>query len=169
MLCEPGPVWATFGRSRVIITKSWAAAVTEIQWWHAFTGPLGEILAKQVEDFNSAQSDYKVVAVYKGSYPETMTAGIAAFRAGKAPAILQVFEVGTATMMAAKGAVNPVFEVMKAGGEAFDPAVYLPTVTGYYTDPEGNMLSMPYNSSNSVQVLGGALGSRPAFLKASLL
>ena len=127
-----------------------AVAATEIQFWHAFTGPLGEILAKQVEGFNASESDYQVVAVYKGNYSEALNAGVAAFRAKQQPHILQVFEVGTATMMAAKGAVNPVFEVMKAGGETFDPAVYLPTVTGYYTDLEGNMLSMPYNSSTPV-------------------
>ncbi|HEY9537560.1 MAG TPA: sn-glycerol-3-phosphate ABC transporter substrate-binding protein UgpB [Kiloniellaceae bacterium] len=127
-----------------------ASAATEIQFWHAFTGPLGEILAEQVEGFNGSQADYQVVAAYKGNYSETLNAGIAAFRAGQQPHILQVFEVGTATMMAAKGAVNPVYEVMETGGETFDPSVYLPTVTGYYTDPEGNMLSMPYNSSTPV-------------------
>lgn len=127
-----------------------ARAATEIQFWHAFTGPLGEILAGQVEGFNASQGDYQVVAVYKGNYSETLNAGIAAFRAQQQPHILQVFEVGTATMMAAKGAVKPVYEVMQSGGETFDPSVYLPTVTGYYTDPEGNMLSMPYNSSTPV-------------------
>jgi sn-glycerol 3-phosphate transport system substrate-binding protein len=127
-----------------------ATAATEIQWWHAFTGRLGEILAKQVEDFNASQGDYKVVAAYKGNYSETLNAGIAAFRAGEQPHVLMVFEVGTATMMAAKGAINPVYEVMEAGGETFDPSIYLPTVTGYYTDPQGNMLSMPYNSSTPV-------------------
>jgi len=127
-----------------------ATGATEIQWWHAFTGRLGEILAKQVEDFNASQSDYKVVASYKGNYSETLNAGIAAFRAGQQPHVLMVFEVGTATMMAAKGAINPVYEVMEAGGVTFDPSIYLPTVTGYYTDPQGNMLSMPYNSSTPV-------------------
>jgi len=127
-----------------------ASAATEIQFWHAFTGPLGEILAKQVEGFNGSQTDYQVVAVYKGNYSETLNAGVAAFRASQQPHILMVFEVGTATMMAAKGAVNPAYEVMQSGGESFDPSVYLPTVTGYYTDPEGNMLSMPYNSSTPV-------------------
>lgn len=127
-----------------------AAAATEIQWWHAFTGRLGEILAKQVEDFNASQSDYQIAAAYKGNYSETLNAGIAAFRAGQQPHVLMVFEVGTATMMAAKGAINPVYEVMEAGGETFDPSIYLPTVTGYYTDPQGNMLSMPYNSSTPV-------------------
>jgi sn-glycerol 3-phosphate transport system substrate-binding protein len=140
-----------------------ASAATEIQWWHAFTGRLGEILAKQVEDFNASQNDYKVVAAYKGNYSETLNAGIAAFRAGQQPHILQVFEVGTATMMAAKGAINPVYEVMQAGGETFDPEVYLPTVTGYYTDPQGKMLSMPYNSSTPVLYY-----NKDAFQKAGL-
>ena len=57
-----------------------------------------------------------------------MTAAIAAFRAGNAPHLLQVFEVGTATMMAAKGAIVPVAKVMADAKEPFDPKAYLPTV-----------------------------------------
>lgn len=127
-----------------------AAAQTEIQWWHAFTGRLAELLDAQVADFNASQSDYKVVATYKGNYSETLNAGIAAFRAGEQPAILQVFEVGTATMMAAKGAIKPVYEVMAEAGRPFDPAAFIPTVTGYYTTPDGQMLSFPYNASTPV-------------------
>jgi sn-glycerol 3-phosphate transport system substrate-binding protein len=73
-----------------------ADAATEIQWWHAMTGATNDVIVKLAEEFNAAQSDYKVVPSYKGSYPDTMNAGIAAFRAGNAPHILQVFEVGTA-------------------------------------------------------------------------
>jgi sn-glycerol 3-phosphate transport system substrate-binding protein len=79
-----------------------------------------------------------------------MNAGIAAFRAGTAPHILQVFEVGTATMMNAKGAIKPVQDMMKEAGEAFDPKVYLPAITGYYSTAKGEMLSMPFNSSSAV-------------------
>ena len=88
-----------------------AFAQTEIDFWHAFTGRLGELVAEQVETFNASQSEYVVVPTYKGSYAETLTAGIAAFRAGEQPHILQVFEVGTATMMSAEdnGAVYPVY------------------------------------------------------------
>lgn len=125
-------------------------AVTEIQWWHAMGGALGEKLTAIAEDFNKAQADYKVVAVYKGSYPETMTAGIAAFRSKQPPHIMQVFEVGTATMMAAKGAIKPVYELMAETGEAFDPKAYLSTVTGYYSTTDGKMLSMPFNSSTPI-------------------
>jgi len=127
-----------------------ANAATEIRWWHAFTGRLGELLAEQVEQFNGSQSDYVVVASHKGNYSETLNAGIAAFRAGEQPHILMVFEVGTATMMAAKGAIKPVYEVMAEGGAAFDPDGYLAPVKGYYTTTQGDMLSLPYNSSTPV-------------------
>src|SRR5206468_1400713 len=100
--------------------------------------------------FNESQSEYKVNAVFKGSYPEAMAAAVAAFRAGSAPAILQVFEVGTATMMSAKGAIKPVHQVMADAGEKFDPKIYVPAVAGYYTNTKGQMLSFPFNSSTTV-------------------
>ena len=127
-----------------------ASAQTEIQWWHAMTGANNDVIVKLANDFNASQKDYKVVPTYKGGYADTMNAGIAAFRAGSAPHIMQVFEVGTATMMSATGAVKPVHVLMKEAGEAFDPKIYLPTITGYYSTTKGEMLSMPFNSSSTV-------------------
>ena len=123
---------------------------TEIQWWHAMSGPLGEWVNDQARQFNESQKVYKVVPTYKGTYDEAMTAAVAAFRAGNAPHILQVFEVGTATMMASKGVVKPVAEVMKEGGGSFNPSAYISAVAGYYTAPNGQMLSFPFNSSTTV-------------------
>src|SRR6201995_3755538 len=127
-----------------------AYAVTEIQWWHAMTGPNNDVVVKLANDFNASQSDYKIVPTFKGSYADTLNAGIAAFRAGNAPGIMQVFEVGTATMMEAKGAVKPVSELMKEQGETFEPQSYLPAITGYYSTSKGEMLSFPFNSSSMV-------------------
>ncbi|AUH33362.1 sn-glycerol-3-phosphate ABC transporter substrate-binding protein UgpB [Paracoccus tegillarcae] len=127
-----------------------AHAQTEVQWWHAMGGELGAKLEEIVQGFNDSQSDYKVVPSYKGTYPETMTAAIAAFRADEQPAIVQVFEVGTGTMMAAEGAIVPVYQLMADQGASFDPAAFLPQVVGYYTDTDGNMLSMPFNSSTPI-------------------
>jgi sn-glycerol 3-phosphate transport system substrate-binding protein len=127
-----------------------AHAVTEIQWWHAMTGPNNDVVVKLANDFNATQGDYKIVPVFKGSYADTLNAGIAAFRAGNAPGIMQVFEVGTATMMAAKGAIKPVSDLMKEQGEPFDPKSYLPAITGYYSTSKGDMLSFPFNSSSMV-------------------
>src|SRR5215471_6954823 len=127
-----------------------ASAQMEIQWWHAMTGANNDAIVGLANDFNASQKEYKVVPSYKGSYPDTMNAGIAAFRAGQAPHIIQVFEVGTATMMAATGAVKPVHVLMKEAGEAFDPKAYLPAITGYYSTSKGEMLSFPFNSSSTV-------------------
>ena len=126
------------------------AAETEVHWWHAMGGTNGERVNKIADDFNASQSDYKVVPTYKGNYTETMTAAIAAFRAGEQPHLVQVFEVGTATMMAAKGAIYPVEQMMADSGEPFDGSAYLPAVVSYYQTPEGQLLSMPFNSSTPV-------------------
>jgi sn-glycerol 3-phosphate transport system substrate-binding protein len=127
-----------------------AAAQTEIQMWHSMTAVNGEWVNDLAKQFNESQNDYKLVPTFKGSYDESMTAAIAAFRAGKGPDILQVFEVGTATMMASKGAIVPVGKVMKDAGEKFEPKNYISAVAGYYTAPNGEMLSFPFNSSTTV-------------------
>ena len=146
--------------TRILLSSVAAAAVlasapaawaqTEIQFWHAMGGNLGETVNALAEGFNKAQSEYKVTPVYKGSYTETLTAAIAAFRAKQAPHIVQVFEVGTANMMAAKGAVYPVFQLMADAKEPFDPKSYIGPVYGYYSTTDGKLLSMPFNSSTPV-------------------
>ncbi len=125
-------------------------AQTEIQWWHSMTGGLNDWVLDLANGFNASQKEFKIVPTYKGTYDETMPAAVAAFRAGNAPHILQVYEVGTATMMAAKGAIVPVGKVLADAGYKFDPKAYIPAVVGYYTAPNGQMLSFPLNSSTTV-------------------
>src|SRR6266850_5467617 len=132
------------------VAASPAYAVTEIAWWHAMSGQLGRQLEKLAADFNATQTEYRIVPSYKGNYTETVTAAIFAFRSRGQPAIVQVNEIGTATMMAAKGATYPVFELMRDEAEAFSPTAYLPAITGYYTDIAGNMLSFPFNASTPI-------------------
>src|SRR5262245_41280890 len=142
--------WSWLVAGALVAAATPVSAQTEIQWWHAMTGANNDLIIKLSKDFNEAQKDYKVVPSYKGGYADTMNAGIAAFRAGQAPHILQVFEVGTATMMAATGAIKPVHVLMKESGEPFDPKNYLPAITGYYSTTKGEMLSFPFNSSSTV-------------------
>ena len=143
--------------------SSLAQAQVEVQWWHAMTGALGERVNDFAAKFNASQKEYKVVPVFKGNYAETMAAGIAAFRAKNPPHILQVFEVGTATMMSAKGAIVPVHEIMSKADKKWNASGYIPAVTGYYTDKSGKMLSLPFNSSTTVMYI-----NRDAFKKAGL-
>jgi len=135
----------------------------QVDFWHGLTQPLGGILENVAAGFNASQSKYQVNATFKGSYPETMVAAIAAFRAGNAPHIVQMFEVGTATMMAARTAIKPVYELAKETGVNIDPKSYVGGVRGYYSTADGKLVSMPFNSSTPI-----AWYNKDAFKKAGL-
>ncbi len=140
-----------------------ALAATTVPFWHSMEGELGVEVASLADRFNQANPDYKIVPVYKGNYEQSLAAGIAAFRTGNAPALLQVYEVGTATMMAS-GAIEPVYKVFQNAGMSFDESQFVPTVAGYYTDAKsGHLLSMPFNSSTPVLYY-----NKDAFKKAGL-
>ena len=138
------------------------AVTTKVIFWHAMTGTLGEQVAKLANGFNASQSDVELTAIYKGGYADLMTATIAAFRAGQAPDLVQIFEVGTETMIAAGKAVKTVADLIAAGAP-IDPKVFIPAVRGYYALANGGMASMPFNSSTAVMWY-----SKDAFKKAGL-
>jgi sn-glycerol 3-phosphate transport system substrate-binding protein len=155
----PGPVGARRGTvfaaclvagTLVTLSPPCARAETKVEFWHAMTGELRRELDRQVADFNRSQPDDRIVAIAKGSYTETVTSAIFAMRTRSHPAIVQVAEVATATMMAARGAIYPVFELMRKEGIAFDHDAFLPAISGYYSDLAGNLLSFPFNSSTPI-------------------
>ena len=130
--------------------SSYAYAQTNIVFWHAMAGEMGNKVDKIANDFNASQKEFHIQTVYKGTYTEVMTSAIAAYRAKQPPHIVQVFEVGTATMMAAKGAIYPVHELMKDQKVPFDSKDYLSAVASYFSDTKGNMISFPFNASTPV-------------------
>ena len=160
---KPNLLCAALAASLAAMIGTAAADPIELQWWHAMTAVNADVVNKIAADYNAAQPDYKVVPVFKGSYAETMTAAIAAYRSGNPPHIVQVFEVGTATMMAAKGAIKPVYQLMADLGEPFEPQSYLPAIAGYYSTADGKMLSLPFNSSTPIMYW-----NKDAFKKAGL-
>jgi sn-glycerol 3-phosphate transport system substrate-binding protein len=122
----------------------------ELQFWHGLAQPLGGQLEGVVAAFNESQNRYRIVPTFRGSYPETMVAAIAAFRANAAPHLVQMFEVGTGTMMAAGRAVKPTHELLSEAGVQVDFSDYLPAVRGYFQTNDGRQMSMPFNSSTAV-------------------
>jgi hypothetical protein len=139
------------------------SAKTKIVWWHAMTAALGLGVNRLTDAFNASQNDVEVTPVYKGTYPDVLTATIAAYRAGQAPHIAQIFEVGTGTMLAAGKATKQVWDLAKETGVTIDPKVYIASVRGYYSLADGRMASMPFNSSTAVMWI-----NRDAFRKAGL-
>ena len=136
---------------------------TKIVFWHAMSGQLGEEVKRLCTGFNAAQSAAEIEPVFKGSYTETLTAAIAAWRAGQAPHLVQMFEVGTGSMLAAGPAVKQTWELIRDSGVAINPESYIPAVRGYYSLPDGRLASMPFNSSTGV-----VFYNKDAFAKAGL-
>jgi sn-glycerol 3-phosphate transport system substrate-binding protein len=134
--------------SAVAAERTWAQM--EITWWHAMTGARNQLVLDLAESFNASQSEYRVVPIFKGTYAEVLDAGLAAYRDGVAPDIIQVFDVGTGVMMSVEDSIVPVTEVFEMAGESFDENDYLPGIAAYYSRPDGKMLSFPYNSSSPI-------------------
>jgi sn-glycerol 3-phosphate transport system substrate-binding protein len=147
----------------LVASRTRAAERTKIVWWHAMTAALADEVTRIAEGFNASQDAVEIEAVYKGGYSDTLTAVIAASRAGQAPHLVQVFEVGTGTMLAAGKAVKPVWELAQETGLTIDPKAYIPSVRGYYSLADGRMASMPFNSSTAVMWY-----NKDAFRKAGL-
>ncbi len=127
-----------------------ASAQTEIELWHAMGGALGESVNQIAENFNASQDDVRLTPVFKGTYEETLTAGIAAFRAGEQPHIMQVFDAGAATVIGAKGATIPVQDLLSDNGVDFDIEDYISGVRYFFADSDGKMIGMPFNSSSPI-------------------
>ncbi|MBU2980618.1 extracellular solute-binding protein [Lentibacter algarum] len=127
-----------------------AFAETEITWWHGMGGALGDTVNEIAKGFNASQDEYKITPSFKGTYEETLTAGIAAFRAGEQPNVLQVFDAGAATVIGAKGATMAVQDLLESNGVEFNIEDYISGVRYFYADADGKMIGMPFNSSSPV-------------------
>ena len=117
-------------------------------------GPTGDQVENLVKQFNASQKDFVVSAAYKGNYDETMAAAFIAHRAGNSPHVVQIYEIGTANMMAAMGsqggAVRPVWQVMAEAGERLEAKAFVPAVASYFSDHQGRLDALPFNTSTPV-------------------
>ena len=127
-----------------------AADRTRITLWHAMSAALGDELNKLIAAFNAGQDSVEVTGLFKGAYKDLLTSVVAAWRAGQAPHIAQVFEVGTQTMLSSGPVIKPIWQLAQDTGVAIDADAYIPAVRGYYSTPDGRLASMPFNSSTAI-------------------
>jgi sn-glycerol 3-phosphate transport system substrate-binding protein len=149
----------------LLLNPTWrvgdAWAKTEIHFWHAMSGHLNGAVDALAKRFNEKQRDYEVKPLHKGTYPEAMAAALAAYRAKTPPHIVQVFDVGTQTMLLS-GAIMPVFQMMKEQKVIIDWSDFIQPVLSYYSK-DGRLYSMPFNSSTPILYY-----NKDAFQKAGL-
>ncbi len=133
-----------------VFAASAAHAATDIHFWHAMDGALGAELNALVAKFNASQSEYRVVAEYKGGYLDTLSAARNARTRGNAPDIVQVVDVAMMNVIADKRFAKPLHEIVKETGEKIDPKSFLPLVAIYYSDQKGNLMALPFNMATPV-------------------
>jgi len=119
-----------------------------ITFWHAMSGSRLGVVESIIDSFNASQSDYEVKPLFTGSYAETLTKYVAAYPTKTGPNMVQVYEVGTQTMIDSE-AITPVYQIPEILGETWDWAQYVIPITHYYS-VDGNLWSMPFNSSTAM-------------------
>jgi sn-glycerol 3-phosphate transport system substrate-binding protein len=128
-------------------------AATEISWWHGMAGRNGEVINEIAKKFNAAQDACHLTPVSKGTYEEALASGIAAFRSGQQPNILQVFDAGAATIINAQGATVPAEDLIKNAGHEFNREDFIEGVRYFYADSDGKFIGMPFNSSAPIMYI----------------
>ncbi|MCK4681753.1 ABC transporter substrate-binding protein [Candidatus Bipolaricaulota bacterium] len=131
-----------------ISVVSATAEKVQINWWHAMSGSRLGVVEAIVDSFNASHPDIEIVPLFTGTYAETLTKFIASYPVGAAPNLLQVYEVGTQTMIDSD-AITPVYQIPGMLGETWDWAQYVIPITHYYS-VDGNLWSMPFNSSTAM-------------------
>ncbi|WP_133129335.1 extracellular solute-binding protein [Legionella yabuuchiae] len=122
------------------------AKSTELVFWHSLAGDLGAEVARLADAFNRSQTEFTVKPIYKGDYNECLSSLAAAFRAKQAPPLVQVFEIGTPTMLAPMGIIKPVDTIMRDNGLSLPEDSFFPVVRAYYSI-NGRLKAMPFNIS----------------------
>jgi sn-glycerol 3-phosphate transport system substrate-binding protein len=131
-------------------TAAVAQQRTNIDVWIGLTGPAQEQMIALGKEFTDSQQKFNVNVTFRGQYPEQRAAAFAAFRAGNPPHIMQMFDAGTGDMFGLPRATVPVTEVFQRAGLQFDSSRFLGPARGYYSRPDGSLISMPYNVSTAV-------------------
>lgn len=135
------------------VSATASVAATNISWWHGMGGANADVINEVSKRFNESQQACSLTPVSKGSYEEALASGIAAFRSGEQPNILQVFDAGAATIINAKGATVPAEDLINNAGYKFDRNAFIEGVRYFYAAPDGKFVGMPFNSSAPIMYI----------------
>lgn len=135
------------------VSATSSMAATNISWWHGMGGANAEVINEISKRFNESQQSCALTPVSKGTYEEALASGIAAFRSGEQPNILQVFDAGAATIINAKGATVPAEDLINNAGYKFDREAFIEGVRYFYAAPDGKFVGMPFNSSAPIMYI----------------
>ena len=125
------------------------AAAADFDFWYGHSGPIAEAVESLCAGFNAAQHQHRVHCISQGTYEQTMQKVVAAYRAGRQPAVVEIYDVGTLDMMLS-GAIYPVDRLMRDAADTIDWSDDFDAARRYYADAAGNPYSLPFNVSTQI-------------------
>lgn len=131
------------------MTLPCTVGAASFDFWYGHSGLIAKAIESLCNGFNQSQHEHQVRCTPQGTYEQTMLKTVAAYRAGKQPAVVEIYDVGTLDMMLS-GAIYPVSRLMDDTGHAVDWTDYLGPVLGYYAGADGKPYSLPFDASTLV-------------------
>ena len=125
--------------------------VTEILFWQAMGGPLGDALEELVQKFNDTHPNIHVKSVNMGNYTALSQKLMASLQTGNQPDVAQAYEAWIANMLEGD-VIVPIEELINEdpnfGQEEMDD-IYPVFINSNKMD--GKLVSFPFNKSVMVQ------------------
>jgi len=126
-----------------------AGRAAEVEFWYAHGGLYAQAIDELCDGFNATHPQDHVHCLSQGTYEQTLRKAVAAYRAGQPPALVEIYDIGTADMLHSE-AIYPVDALMKDNGQAVDDADYLDGIRRYYAAADGRLFSQPFGTSTLV-------------------
>jgi sn-glycerol 3-phosphate transport system substrate-binding protein len=121
----------------------------DFEFWYAHGGLYAQAIDELCAGFNQAYPQDHVHCLPQGTYEQTMRKAVAAYRAGQQPAVVEIYDIGTADMLHSD-AIYPVDALMQDTGHTTDDADYLDGIRRFYATAGGRLLSQPFGASTLV-------------------
>ena len=141
--------WFICALSALAATAPMPGRTADVEFWYAHGGLYAQAIDQLCESFNRTHPQDHVRCLPQGTYEQTMRKAVAAYRAGQPPAVVEIYDIGTADMTRSD-AIYPVDELMKDTGEAVSDTDYLDSIRRLYAAPDGRLFSQPFGASTLV-------------------
>ncbi|MDO9578583.1 MAG: ABC transporter substrate-binding protein [Candidatus Cloacimonadales bacterium] len=125
--------------------------VTEVIFWQAMGGPLGDALTELVNEFNKTHPDIHVTSINMGNYTALSQKLMASIQTGNQPNVAQAYEAWIANFVDGN-VIIPIQDFIDADstfGEAELADIYPVFINSNTVD--GKLVSFPFNKSVRVQ------------------
>jgi sn-glycerol 3-phosphate transport system substrate-binding protein len=126
------------------------AIAAPAEFWYSHTGAAASAITELCQRFNVGRfTEDQLQCLYQGSYEQTLQKTVAAYRAGKSPTLVEIYDVATPDMLLG-GASYPVQKLMAEHNRTYPAGTFLPVLKRYYSGNDHVLAAQPFAVSTAV-------------------